>query len=172
MCPFWAQTNVDGGEARRPWTPPLELRFPRAVSFRDARKETNMTSMQTDLGRGEVPREETASLIASDKVEGTAVYGLDGDKIGRVENLMIDKWTGKVAYAVLSFGGFLGMAHDHYPLPWSMLKYDEKLGGYRVNITREQLQNAPRYRDEDRWDWTSPEYPRQVDEHYRPFAFI
>jgi sporulation protein YlmC with PRC-barrel domain len=135
-------------------------------------KENNMTSTQTDLGRGEVPREETATLIASDKVEGTAVYGPDGDKIGRIENLMIDKWTGKVAYAVLSFGGFLGMAHDHYPLPWSMLKYDEKRGGYRVNITREQLENAPRYRDDDRWDWTSPEYTGQVDTHYRPFAFI
>ncbi len=131
-----------------------------------------MTSTQTDLGRGEVPREETATLIASDKVEGTAVYGPDADKIGRIENLMIDKWTGKVAYAVLSFGGFLGMGHDHYPLPWSMLKYDEKRGGYRVNITREQLENAPRYHEDERWDWASPEYPRQVDTHYRPFAFI
>ena len=131
-----------------------------------------MTSMQTDMGRGEVPREETASLIASDKVEGTAVYGPDDDKIGRIENLMIDKWSGKVAYAVLSFGGFLGMGTDHYPLPWSMLKYDEKLGGYRVNITREQLQNAPRYHEDDRWDWTNPEYTKQVDTHYRPFAFI
>ena len=131
-----------------------------------------MTSMQTGLGTGEVPREETASLIASDKVEGTVVYGPDGDKIARIENLMIDKRGGKVAYAVLSFGGFLGMGTDHYPLPWSMLKYDEKRGGYRVNITREQLQNAPRYREDDQWDWTSPEYARQVDEHYRPFAFI
>ncbi len=106
--------------------------------------ENDMTSMQTGLGTGEVPREETASLIASDKVEGTVVYGPDGDKIARIENLMIDKRGGKVAYAVLSFGGFLGMGTDHYPLPWSMLKYDEKRGGYRVNITREQLQNAPR----------------------------
>ena len=131
-----------------------------------------MTSMQTDMGRGEVPKEETASLIASDKVEGTAVYGPDGDKMGRIENLMIDKWSGRVAYAVLSFGGFLGMGHDHYPLPWSMLKYDEKLGGYRVGITREQLQNAPRYHEDDRWDWTNKEYTQQVDTHYRPFAFI
>ena len=131
-----------------------------------------MTSTQTDSGRAEIPREETASLIASDKVEGTAVYGPDGDKIGRIENLMIDKYTGKVAYAVLSFGGFLGMGSDHYPLPWSMLKYDEKKGGYRVNVTREQLQNAPRYREDDRWDWTRPESIREVDEHYRPIAFI
>ena len=82
-----------------------------------------MTSMQTDSGRGEVPREETAFLIASDKVEGTAVYGPDGEKIARIENLMIDKFSGHVAYAVLSFGGFLGIGTDRYPLPWAMLKY-------------------------------------------------
>jgi hypothetical protein len=131
-----------------------------------------MTSTQTGLGRGEVPREETAYLIASDKVEGTAVYGPDGDKIGRIENLMIDKRSGKVAYAVLSFGGFLGMGTDHYPLPWSMLRYDEKGGGYRVNITREQLQNAPRYREDESWDWASPESTTQIDTHYRPFVLI
>jgi hypothetical protein len=131
-----------------------------------------MTSMQTDLGRSEVPREETAFLIASDKVEGTAVYGPDGDKIGRIENLMIDKFSGKVAYAVLSFGGFLGFGTDHYPSPWSMLKYDEKIGGYRVNICKEQLENAPRYREGDPWDWASPQYTQRIDNHYRPFALI
>jgi sporulation protein YlmC with PRC-barrel domain len=131
-----------------------------------------MTSMQTDMGRGEVPREETASLIASDKVEGTAVYGPDGDEIGRIENLMIDKLSGKVAYAVLSFGGFLGMGTDHYPLPWSMLKYDEKKGGYRASINREQLETAPRYHEDDPWDWASPESKAQIDRHYRPFALI
>lgn len=131
-----------------------------------------MTSMQTDTGRGEVPREETAFLIASDKVEGTAVYGPDSDKIGRIENLMIDKFSGHVDYAVLSFGGFLGMGTDHYPLPWAMLKYDEKKSGYRVNITCEQLQNAPRYREDEAWDWAIPEHARQIDGHYRPFALI
>jgi PRC-barrel domain len=131
-----------------------------------------MTSMQTDLGRAEVPREETAFLIASDKVEGTAVYGPTGDKIGGIENLMIDKLTGRVAYAVLSFGGFLGIGTDHYPLPWSMLKYDEKLGGYRASITREQLENAPRYQEDESWDWASPQYTQRIDQHYRPFAFI
>ena len=80
------------------------------------------------------------SLIASDKVEGTAVYGPDGDKIGSIENVMIDKLGGRVAYAVLTFGGFLGMGNDYYPLPWATLKYDENLGGYRVNITRDQLE--------------------------------
>jgi hypothetical protein len=131
-----------------------------------------MSTTYTDTNRGgEIPRDETASLIASDKVEGTAVYGADRDKIGRVENVMIDKISGQVAYAVLSFGGFLGMGTDHYPLPWSMLKYDEDLGGYRVNITREQLEKAPKYTDEDNWEW-SARSRGEVDRYYQPFAFI
>lgn len=73
---------------------------------------------------------ETGTLIGSDKVEGTAVYGSDKEKIGSIERVMIDKMSGKVSYAVLSFGGFLGIGHDHYPLPWNSLKYDTNLGGY------------------------------------------
>jgi hypothetical protein len=75
-------------------------------------------------------RRETVSLIGSDKVEGTAVYGADKKKIGSVQRVMIDKISGKVAYAVVSFGGFLGMGEDYYPLPWSKLDYDTQLGGY------------------------------------------
>jgi len=132
-----------------------------------------MTTIYTDTNRGgEVPRDETALLIASDKVEGTAVYGPDGDKIGRIENVMIDKLTGRVAYAVLTFGGFLGMGNDYYPLPWAMLKYDESLGGYIVNLTRDQLESAPKYRESDTWDWSDRRELGQIDEHYKPFAFI
>src|SRR6476661_4633410 len=72
---------------------------------------------------------ETASLIGSDKVEGTAVYGADEQRIGTIQRVMIDKISGKVAYAVTSFGGFLGIGEDYYPLPWSTLKYDTRLGG-------------------------------------------
>src|SRR5947209_17607418 len=88
---------------------------------------------------------ETANLIGSDKVEGTAVYGADNQKIGSVERVMIDKVSGQVSYAVLSFGGFLGIGDDHYPLPWRSLKYDTALGGYRTNLTAERLQGAPKY---------------------------
>jgi hypothetical protein len=127
----------------------------------------------TDVNRGrDVPRDETFSLIASDKVEGTAVYGPDREKIGSIDNVMIDKRTGRVAYAVLSFGGFLGMGTDHYPLPWSVLKYDEDLGGYVSNLTKDQLMGAPKYSDDENWDWDSREYIGQVDTHYRPIAFI
>ena len=69
-------------------------------------------------------RRETVYLIGSDKVEGTAVYGADDRKIGNVQRVMIDKIGGKVAYAVVSFGGFLGMGEDYYPIPWPNLKYD------------------------------------------------
>ena len=133
-----------------------------------------MATGHTDANRSgrDVPRDETYSLIASDKVEGTAVYGTGNDKIGSIENLMIDKVSGRIAYAVLTFGGFLGMGNDYYPLPWAAMKYDENLGGYRVNIARDQLENAPRYRDEDGWDWSDRRSLGQIDQHYKPFASI
>ena len=109
---------------------------------------------------------ETTSLIASDKVEGTAVYGADQRKIGSLERVMIDKISGKVAYAVLSFGGFLGMGEDYYPMPWSTLKYDTKLGGYLVNLTKDQLDNAPKFNESRGWNWNR-ESDRQVHDYYR-----
>jgi sporulation protein YlmC with PRC-barrel domain len=109
---------------------------------------------------------ETANLIGSDKVEGTAVYGADGKKIGSIERVMIDKISGKVAYAVMSFGGFLGMGEDYYPVPWSMLKYDTNQGGYRVNLTKDQLDKAPKYTKSTDWSWTR-ENDRRVYEYYK-----
>ena len=109
---------------------------------------------------------ETTSLIGSDKVDGTAVYGSDQQKIGSIERVMIDKISGKVAYAVLSFGGFLGMGEDYYPVPWPTLRYDTNLGGYLVNLTKDQLENAPKYSERQGWNW-SRENDRRVYEYYR-----
>jgi len=109
---------------------------------------------------------ETGSLIGSDKVEGTAVYGADSQKIGSIERLMIDKTSGKVSYAVLSFGGFLGIGDDHYPLPWQSLKYDTNLGGYVAGITESRLSGAPKYRDESSWNWSDPAIGRSVNDYY------
>jgi hypothetical protein len=109
---------------------------------------------------------ETGSLIGSDKVEGTAVYGADDTKIGSIERVMIDKMTGKVSYAVLSFGGFLGIGDDHYPLPWQSLKYDTNLGGYRTGITQNQLEGAPKYSKDDAWNWADPARTRSVNDYY------
>jgi hypothetical protein len=108
---------------------------------------------------------ETAGLIGSDKVEGTNVYDAKGEKMGSVERVMIEKRSGQVAYAVLSFGGFLGLGSDYYPIPWDSLKYDTGLGGYRTNITEQQLRGAPKYAGSN-WDWEDRARGRKVYEYY------
>jgi hypothetical protein len=91
----------------------------------------------------DVTARETARLIASDKVEGTAVRRSNKDKLGTIERVMIDKRSGKVAYAVMTFGGFLGIGDEYRVLPWSLLHYNERLDAYELNVTEEQLRNAP-----------------------------
>jgi hypothetical protein len=86
---------------------------------------------------------ETARLIASDKVEGTPVRRSNGDKLGTIQRVMIDKRTGNVAYAVMTFGGFLGIGDEYRALPWSVLRYNENLDAYELNVTEDQLRNAP-----------------------------
>ena len=107
----------------------------------------------------------TSDVISSDKVEGTTVYNTAGDKLGSIDDLMIDKRTGQVRYAVLEFGGFLGMGTDRYPLPWNMLRYDTTRDGYIVPIDKARLERAPRYTDSDQPSYT-PDYSRQVNDYY------
>lgn len=98
-----------------------------------------------DFNRG-LPMDETSKLIASNKVEGTAVYGRDGDKLGSIYNFMVDKFSGKVRYAVLRYSsGFLGLGERYYPLPWKILDYDKKVGGYHIDMTEEDLEHAPSF---------------------------
>lgn len=113
----------------------------------------------------DIATDETATLIASNKVEGTAVYNREGERLGSVYNFMVDKVSGNVQYAVLSFGGFLGLGQDYYPLPWSMLTYDTDKGGYVVDLDKQQLENAPRYAkgDEPAYD---RDYGRSVYDYY------
>jgi len=96
-------------------------------------------------------KRETLGLIGSDKVEGTAVYRSNGDRIGTIDRVMIDKLNGRVAYAVMSFGGFLGIGDDHYPVPWALLTYNTDLGGYEVNLSDAQLRGAPRFAQGEDW---------------------
>jgi sporulation protein YlmC with PRC-barrel domain len=86
-------------------------------------------------------------VISSDKVEGTAVYNAAGEKLGSIDDLMIDKRSGQVQYAVLEFGGFLGVGTDRYPIPWTMLKYDSDKGGYLAPLDKSRLEKAPKYSD-------------------------
>src|SRR3981189_2962990 len=108
----------------------------------------------------------TSSLIASDRVEGTAVYDAQGKRIGKVERLVIDKAGGRIAYAVLRFGGFRGIGGNHYPIPWPMLNYDEKLGGYRVEITEEQLQDAPKIEQGETWEQANRDRGEEVQRYW------
>ncbi|KSV94456.1 PRC-barrel domain-containing protein [Sinorhizobium sp. GL28] len=108
---------------------------------------------------------ETHDLIGSDKVEGTKVYGSDNKHIGSIERVIIEKRSGRVAYAVLGFGGFLGLGEDHYPLPWAKLTYDENLGGYRTDVTRDQVERAPKYRGNEEYNWNE-ENGRRVYDYY------
>ncbi|HRO01234.1 PRC-barrel domain-containing protein [Nitrobacter sp.] len=113
-----------------------------------------------------IEENETTNLIGSDKVEGTAVFGPDDKKIGSIERVMIEKTSGRVSYAVLSFGGFLGIGDDHYPLPWHTLKYDTRLGGYQTGVTVDQLQGAPKYQVGGSWNWSERARTKAVDDYY------
>lgn len=104
-------------------------------------------------------------LIAAEKVNGTNVYNPNGEKLGSVEDIMLDKISGKAIYAVMSFGGFLGIGDKHHPLPWSSLKYDKSKEGYVVNIDKKMLEGAPSYERDEDFYWT-PDYGRKVDKYY------
>jgi hypothetical protein len=109
---------------------------------------------------------ETYALIAADKVEGTAVYDRAGGKLGSIHNVMIDKHSGRVIYAVMSFGGFLGIGERYHPLPWGVLDYDTNLSGYVVNLTRKQLQDAPTYGRDETPDYDDRAWGKKVYDYY------
>jgi hypothetical protein len=101
------------------------------------------TTGTNSTGSEGVALNETDRLISSDKVEGTSVYNPTGESVGSIYTVMIDKYSGQVDYAVMSFGGFLGIGERYHPLPWKALTYDTGLGGYVVDVSREQLERAP-----------------------------
>lgn len=115
---------------------------------------------------GTVDTRETDRLISSDKVDGTAVYNRQGEKLGSTYTLMIDKRSGQVEYAVMSFGGFLGMGTKYHPLPWQALDYDTQHGGYVVDVDTERLKSAPTYEGNDAERWRDPAFGRGVDDYY------
>ncbi|MFT0892455.1 PRC-barrel domain-containing protein [Pseudochelatococcus sp. G4_1912] len=108
----------------------------------------------------------TGTLIGADKVAGTTVYNAEGENLGSIHDLMIDKQTGRVAYAVMSFGGFLGMGSDYHPLPWSTLTYDTNMGGYVVHLTREQLEGGPTFSEDEDPHWGDRDYEKRVHDYY------
>jgi hypothetical protein len=106
-------------------------------------------------------------LIESDRVEGTTVYGPQGNDIGSIKRLMIEKISGRVAYAVMSFGGFLGMGTEEHAIPWGKLTYDTNLGGYRTDITEEQLRGAPAFSRDREHDWSDRTREQELHDYYQ-----
>ena len=118
-----------------------------------------------------VAMDETSALISSEKVEGTAVYDRAGEKLGSINSVMIDKISGKVAYAVMSFGGFLGMGDRYHPLPWHVLTYDTGRCGYVIDLDPSALEGAPTYETTDTPNWSDRRWGQQVHDYYgtRPY---
>ncbi len=119
------------------------------------------SAMSSDLGT-----KETASLIAASKVNGSNVYNHAGESVGSIHDVMLDKRSGRVSYAVLSFGGFLGMGQKYHPLPWNQLTYSEEHGGYIVNLDKARLERAPSYAASETPDWDSSGYRSGIDDFY------
>ena len=110
--------------------------------------------------------DENLRLISSTKVEGTAVYGSNGDRLGHIDSFMVDKYTGRVAYAVMEFGGVMGFGTSLFPIPWPLLEYDVATEGYVLDVTKEQLAKAPRFKESNTPEFDA-EYRRRVLDSYR-----
>ena len=112
----------------------------------------------------QIATDETPNLIAADKVEGTAVYNREAKNIGTIKTVMLNKLNGRIAYAVLESGGFLGIGADYYPVPWEALKYNTELGGYVVAISG--FDDAPRYPAESEPNWADRIFGEKLRRHY------
>jgi hypothetical protein len=113
-----------------------------------------------------VEANETNQLISSEKVAGTTVYNAGGEHLGTIHHLMIDKFTGHVEYAVMSFGGFLGMGESYHPLPWRALTYNTNLGGYCVDLDRPRLERSPHYTSSSQPNWSDRAYRDGIDRYW------
>ena len=114
----------------------------------------------------QVATDETQDMIASDKVEGTSVYNLRDEKLGSIETLMIDKNSGQVRYAVMSFGGFLGIGEHCHPIPWQALTYDARRDGYVVDLDKDRLEKAPHYPGKETARWDDSHWPHTADDFF------
>lgn len=112
-------------------------------------------------------------LILASRVEHTPVYNQTSERIGHIDDLSIDRQSGEVAYAIMSFGGLLGIGERFHPLPWSVLKYDPERGGYVVSLDKSVLENAPTYDATELVELGGPShaaYRSQIIEYYSPYG--
>lgn len=104
-------------------------------------------------------------LIASKPAENMAVFARDGRKLGSVHSLIVAKPTGRVAFAILSFGGFLGLGQKYHPVPWAVLAYDADRDGYVVEVDKAMLEGSPSYRPDDAPEF-SEAYGERISTYY------
>jgi|KBSSwiStaDraftv2_1062776.scaffolds.fasta_scaffold00230_47 sporulation protein YlmC with PRC-barrel domain len=109
-------------------------------------------------------------LVPASRVNGTQVYNREGEKLGKVEDVAIDKVTGQVAYAILSFGGILGMGESYYPVPWKLLAYETRRHGYVIPCEKSQLENAPRFEPHELSGWDDAEIRNEIFAFYGPYG--
>jgi PRC-barrel domain len=107
-------------------------------------------------------------LIASDKVEGTAVFDTAANHLGRIHHLMIDRYSGQVVYAIASFGGFFGIGEYRMPLPWRALKYEPHLAGYVVDVDRSKFEKAPNFASHADPDWSDRAFNEEIEHYWFP----
>lgn len=119
--------------------------------------------MQTEI---QTDKTVAGDHILATTVKGTDVYNGAGEHLGHIDDIVIGKTSGHAEYAIMSFGGFLGIGEKFHPLPWQSLTYDPGLGGYVVEVTREQLEGAPSYDRSREPDWNDPAYGRQLQGYY------
>jgi sporulation protein YlmC with PRC-barrel domain len=105
-------------------------------------------------------------VMSSSTLAGDSVRNRAGDDLGKVKDIMIDVPTGKVAYTVLSFGGFLNMGNKLFAVPWNALTLDEDHKQFILNMDKAQLENAPGF-DKDNWpDMADPNWGNEIHRFY------
>jgi hypothetical protein len=93
----------------------------------------------------DLPDHANHSLVTSSRVINAPVFDKSGERIGRIDDLSIDKVTGQVRYALVAFGGFLGIGEQIHPTPWAILDYNTDWDGYVTPLDLEALKAAPAY---------------------------
>lgn len=112
----------------------------------------------------------TAAICAKTVID-TKVKDASGNTIGEVEDIVLDKLSNNIMFAVVGFGGFLGIGEKYHPLPWSMLTYDKSDGNYIVNLSRDQLQRAPAYSIEELTKEDGEQYRVSAIKYYKDAPF-
>jgi len=127
----------------------------------------DFTQPRTDSPEGMESKD--SRLISSDRVEGTEIFDRDGQKVGTVRKMMIDKQSGQVRNVIIGYGGLFGMGEDFYPMPWKALEYNEDKNGYVLGIDRDRLdpEKAPRFKSDQQPNWDD-QYEREVTLYYFP----